>query len=82
MPILNREYNEAMRNLSSAEAKALALPLCTEVTKLLWNNPFNQNFSKLFIMIRRKLTFVSKFKQQAVSLYTLNSIKVSYDFRV
>lgn len=52
MPILNREYNEAMRNLSSAEAKALALPLCTEVTKLLLqlNNPFNQNFSKLFIM--------------------------------
>lgn len=35
MPILNREYNEAMKNLSSAEAKALALPLCTEVTKLL-----------------------------------------------
>ena len=31
MPILNREYSDAMRNLSSAEARALAVPLCTEV---------------------------------------------------
>lgn len=34
MPILNKEYNEAMKNLSSAEARALALPLCTEVTTM------------------------------------------------
>ena len=31
MPILNREYSDAMRNLSSTEAQALAVPLCTEV---------------------------------------------------
>ena len=31
MPILNKEYSDAMRNLSSAEAQALAVPLCTEV---------------------------------------------------
>jgi hypothetical protein len=31
MPILNREFNDAMRNVSSTEAQALALPLCTEV---------------------------------------------------
>lgn len=46
MPILNKEYSEAMRNLSSAEARALALPLCTEVTTM---KQFNQNFSKLII---------------------------------
>lgn len=34
MPILNREFNDAMRNVSSAEARALALPLCAEVRKL------------------------------------------------
>mgnify|MGYP003692259903 CR=1 FL=1 len=41
MPILNREYSDAMRNLSSAEARALAVPLCTEVYynySLLQNN--------------------------------------------